>query len=204
VPPPLPPPRPPTPIALKPATSPPLAAIAAAAAAAKRPSITPANGRRPSVKPAPTDDDGGPQTERTPPEELTLDIEALERAAAAADAASSAFKPASDLPPPPSNLFREKTATGSYRSLSQPPPSTSPAPTPGPSKPVPKAPAAAAAAASAAERRYAPTRPASIFGQARPQQGKTIFGEDLISDKSLDEVILSYLADDLDPPSDKK
>jgi hypothetical protein len=52
-----------------------------------------------------------------------------------------------------------------------------------------------------AERRYAPTRPAAIFGQTKPQQGKSIFGEDLISDKSLDEVILSYLADDLD---DKK
>ena len=51
---------------------------------------------------------------------------------------------------------------------------------------------------AAAERRYAPTRPAAIFGQGRPQQGKSIFGEDLISDKSLDEVILSYLAEDLD------
>jgi len=44
--------------------------------------------------------------------------------------------------------------------------------------------------------RYAPARPAAIFGQARPQQS-SIFGEDLISDKSLDEVILSYLAEDL-------
>ena len=50
--------------------------------------------------------------------------------------------------------------------------------------------------------RYAPARPAAIFGQARPQQGSSIFGEDLISDKSLDEVILSYLAEDLD--SEKK
>src|SRR5215472_6743286 len=59
-------------------------------------------------------------------------------------------------------------------------------------------------AVAAGDRRYAPTRPASIFGQARPQQGKTIFGEDLISDKSLDEVILSYLADDLEPPPAEK
>lgn len=50
--------------------------------------------------------------------------------------------------------------------------------------------------------RYAPARPAAIFGQTRPQQGSSIFGEDLISDKSLDEVILSYLAEDLD--SEKK
>ncbi len=40
-------------------------------------------------------------------------------------------------------------------------------------------------------------RPAAIFGQARPQQS-SIFGEDIISDKSLDEVILSYLAEDLE------
>ena len=55
-------------------------------------------------------------------------------------------------------------------------------------------------AASAATR---PTRPGVDFGQARPQQGKSIFGEDLISDKSLDEVILSYLAEDLDGDSKK-
>ena len=49
--------------------------------------------------------------------------------------------------------------------------------------------------------RYAPARPAAIFGPpARPQQAPTssLFGEDLISDKSLDEVILSYLAEDLE------
>jgi hypothetical protein len=67
----------------------------------------------------------------------------------------------------------------------------------GPPKKVPSSPT---------EARYAAARPAAIFGQARPQQGSSIFGEDLISDKSLDEVILSYLAEDLEPssPSDKK
>lgn len=65
-------------------------------------------------------------------------------------------------------------------------------------------PAAAVARGTSGERRYAPTRPASIFGQARPQQGKSIFGEDLISDKSLDEVILSYLAEDLEGEINKK
>ncbi|WP_394832853.1 hypothetical protein LVJ94_40765 [Pendulispora rubella] len=57
-------------------------------------------------------------------------------------------------------------------------------------------------AAAGSEGRYAPARPAAIFGHARPQQGSSIFGEDLISDKSLDEVILSYLAEDLE--ADKK
>jgi hypothetical protein len=188
--------------------TPPIAVHVPPVPAGKRQSVVPvaassANGRRPSVKPAPSDDDGGPQTERTPPEELTLDIEALERAAAAADAATQTFKPSSDLPPPPTNLFREKTATGQYRTLSQPP---APGSAPPPPAPIPKAPPLPPAkpVAPTAERRYAPTRPASIFGQARPQTGKTIFGEDLISDKSLDEVILSYLADDLDPPAEKK
>jgi hypothetical protein len=52
--------------------------------------------------------------------------------------------------------------------------------------------------------RYAPSRPASIFATTRPQEGASIFGEDLISEKSLDEVILSYLAEDLDGPAEKK
>ena len=52
--------------------------------------------------------------------------------------------------------------------------------------------------------RYAPSRPAAIFANTRPQEGASIFGEDLISEKSLDEVILSYLAEDLDGPGEKK
>lgn len=44
--------------------------------------------------------------------------------------------------------------------------------------------------------RYAQTRPANIFSAA---QGSTsIFGGDLVSERSLDEVILGYLAEDLD------
>ncbi len=162
-----------------------------------------------------------PMTERNP-HELTLDIDALERAAAAAETSSPVFKPASDLPPPPTNLFREKVATGKYRTIpptasgssppgapprpaigssdkrgaTQPPPNAS-ANTPGAPSP------GASPGAAPGTKRYAPTRPASIFGQSRPQQGKTVFGEDLISDKSLDEVILSYLADDLEPPAKK-
>jgi hypothetical protein len=55
---------------------------------------------------------------------------------------------------------------------------------------------------SAPPGRYAPARPASIFGQ---QRGKSsLFGEDLVTDKSLDEVILSYLAEDLEQAPKKK
>jgi hypothetical protein len=47
--------------------------------------------------------------------------------------------------------------------------------------------------------RHAQARPAAIFTPAKPSgQQSSIFGEDLISDKSLDEVILSYLAEDLE------
>ena len=42
------------------------------------------------------------------------------------------------------------------------------------------------------------TRPASIFATNKPTQGSSIFGEDLISERSLDEVILAYLAEDLE------
>ena len=156
-----------------------------------------------------------PPTIRQPQDEgVMLDIGALERAAAASNAAP--VRALSDLPPPPPNLFREKVGTGKYRippadASPHPPSSTSASPHhaaaahPAPPKAhsarppnaVPRKPSQSALAA-ASERRYAPTRPASIFGQARPQHGKTIFGEDLLSDKSLDEVILSYLSEDLE------
>ena len=48
--------------------------------------------------------------------------------------------------------------------------------------------------------RYAPARPAAIF-TAPPDPG-SIFGGSSISEQSLDEVILSYLAEDLDGTSD--
>jgi hypothetical protein len=117
----------------------------------------------------------------TEAEELTLDIEALERAAAAVDDSPPTPRTSSELPPPPTRLLREKAGN-----------------TPRPPAPAVRGPPPLPNAAGAPERRYAPTRPASIFGQARPQQGKSIFGEEVLSDKSLDEVILSYLADDLD------
>jgi hypothetical protein len=158
----------------------------------------------PLAKAMPSDAEAPPTVRQPPQEELSLDIDALERAAAAANAVSPMLRSASDLPPPPANLFRERTASGKYR-ITPSPQSTSQGPSGHASQrmpgPVP-ARRSQTAAAAVGERRYAPTRPASIFGQARPQQGKTIFGEDLISDKSLDEVILSYLAEDLD--TDKK
>ena len=43
--------------------------------------------------------------------------------------------------------------------------------------------------------RYSMTRPASIFATSKPSND-SIFGEDLLSQRSLDEVILSYLVED--------
>ncbi len=149
-----------------------------------------------------------PQTLRQASEELALDIDAVERAAAAASTSSPSLRVSADLPPPPANLFREKPAAGKYR-VTSPPHAIAAGPiaarTPASAQvPAPKVARAPGGGerGERGERRYAPTRPASIFGQARPQHGKSIFGEDLISDKSLDEVILSYLAEDLD--GDKK
>ena len=72
----------------------------------------------------------GPATIRTQmPEELMLDIDALERAAAAAAAGDSPLlRGASDLPPPPANLFRERKTTGKYKvTPRRPPPPSTPA-----------------------------------------------------------------------------
>ncbi|MFW6051433.1 MAG: hypothetical protein ACODAU_09675 [Myxococcota bacterium] len=47
--------------------------------------------------------------------------------------------------------------------------------------------------------RYQPTRPAQPRGPVpEPKPAESIFGSDLLSEKSLDEVILSYLAEDLE------
>jgi hypothetical protein len=181
------------------ATVPTPAPAPAVVAAPRPPSLTPPPADR--TDPGVTDLDAPPTLRQPPPAaaELTLDIDALERAAAAS-AASPLLRAASDLPPPPANLFREKTTTGKYR-LTPVPPEAAKAPSVPPGPPAPKGTPPVRRPSqipAAAERRYAPTRPAAIFGQGRPQQGKSIFGEDLISDKSLDEVILSYLAEDLD------
>lgn len=166
-------------------------------------------------------------------EELTLDFAALERAAAQAPVPPPPTATGqNDLPPPPANLVRklggpatQEAGTGRYRTLKREEPESEPAmrvaapPTPSapvaspkppsqrPRKGAPKPsrserPPPTAAQPATAEGRYAPSRPAAIFGQARPQQS-SIFGEDLISDKSLDEVILSYLAEDLSSDAKK-
>jgi hypothetical protein len=157
---------------------------------------------------------------------IDLDLDALERAAA--EAQTPFFQQIQDLPPPPAAVLGSKRgSTGGYTSVRSPVPPAGAghndrAQIPGPGlapRPaaafssaveagsgaparVPHLPVPPLAASSAG--RYAPSRPASIFATTRPQEGASIFGEDLISEKSLDEVILSYLAEDLDGPAEKK
>jgi hypothetical protein len=161
--------------------------------------------------------------------ELTLDFDALERAAQ--DAVSPSLFHSSDLPPPPKNLFAKEPGTGgAYRAVETdprhdaraeasgrsdareetapraprshappPPPSTRGDKSPQPGRTAPSR----APASRPGEARYAPARPAAIFGSTQRPPPQSIFSDELVSDKSLDEVILSYLAEDLEPPRRK-
>ena len=145
---------------------------------------------------------------------IDLDLDALERAAA--EAQTPFFQQIQDLPPPPAAVLGKRPAssgysvTPSYESsfttgplISSSPQVGRPAP-PAPGRvPPPPAPQSLKIDPTSSGR-YAPSRPAAIFATTRPPEGASIFGEDLISEKSLDEVILSYLAEDLEGPTDKK
>ena len=157
--------------------------------------------------------------------ELTLDFDALERAAQ--DAVSPSLFHSTDLPPPPKNLFAKEPGTGgAYRAVeadprhdareeaggrtfaAEEPGSRSgrqapPASTRGDKSPQPARVSTRAPASRPGEARYAPARPAAIFGSTQRPQPQSLFSDELVSDKSLDEVILSYLAEDLEPPRRK-
>ena len=156
-----------------------------------------------------------PSSGAEPTIDLDLDLDALERAAA--EAQTPFFQQIQDLPPPPAAVLGKRPATSGYSVTASyegafatpPPPMPGPQvgriapPAPGrvPPPPVSSPPPKLDPTTSG---RYAPSRPAAIFATTRPPEGASIFGEDLISEKSLDEVILSYLAEDLEGPTDKK
>jgi hypothetical protein len=142
-----------------------------------------------------------PAAHRSEPS-IDLDLDALERAAA--EAQTPFFQQIQDLPPPPAAVLGTKRSQSSGSTAGTPSPGgysvrSPPAPAPTPAVRVRPSPSPAAMPG-----RYAPSRPAAIFATTRPQEGTSIFGEELISEKSLDEVILSYLAEDLEAPGDKK
>lgn len=99
----------------------------------------------------------------TPPKSAPVDIDALERAAAALSAQ------APGLAPPP-------TAKGS---------------------PSPNPPVSSLFAAEASSAIYQATQPVESRPRV-PKQNESLFGADILSEKSLDEVIMSYLAEDLE------
>jgi hypothetical protein len=164
---------------------------------AEEPQRAPASakpGRHPSFRPA---------AAQRPPlsESLELDLEALERAAEQTN--SPVYQQLRDLPPPPATLLRPSASRNtSYRSVTPQAPQMIKEPARhAPSKDAPPSPEPASR--SDKDHRYSHSRPASIFGPTRPLEGSSIFGEDLISEKSLDEVILGYLAEDLEPSAKK-
>ena len=113
-----------------------------------------------------------------------IDLNELEKAAASA---ARALREPSGAPPRPSS-----------RPASIRPPSLRPAP-PRPSRPPgPQSGPPSAKLSRPPPGKYAATRPASIFATSKPPSASSLFGEDLISERSLDEVILSFLAEDLD------
>jgi hypothetical protein len=116
---------------------------------------------------------------------VRVDIDVLERAAAEGAQSPSLFQPSGDMPPPTAAMLSTKRPQGSYRAL-QPDQTIEPSAS-----------------------RYVPSRPAAIFASARPAEGGNVFGEEMISDKSLDEVILGFLAEEFatnpsDDPDDGK
>jgi hypothetical protein len=139
------------------------------------------------------------------PTEPALDVAALERAAAAVAGTAPLLRADDPLPPPPASVPPAHKPRGEYHDVqhkphrpSARPPSARASEAPRPA-PRPSTPPGTGKAGQTG--RYSTTRPASIFATSKPTQG-SIFGEDLISERSLDEVILSYLAEDLD--ADKK
>lgn len=135
------------------------------------------------------DDEPSAPTPADPPSRPALDVDALERAAAALERAPS-FVPGAPAPP-----------SGS-RPAARPPsaPKIPAAPSASPSRarldPTPVS-AVSTGARPAGGALYQATQPAAARPRA-PKATDSLFGAEILSEKSLDEVIMSYLAEDLD------
>lgn len=110
------------------------------------------------------------------------------------------------IPPsvPPASREAIDMAVGSISQLAN----TVPVPQPAPAPVAPDGPRARKSGAPQRKSRtpLAPStsnaRPSSRYGSAPAKTARSIFGDGVISEQSLDEVILSYLAEDLDGPSE--
>lgn len=133
-------------------------------------------------------------------EESGAATERLAVAPASNATASVTFFNASDLPPSPKDGFPKEGSTAKYPAVAPGVDAPQPRAAAGPSRHPSSQGIVTPPAAPHAETRYAPARPAAIFGSgARLATPTTAVPDALFSDKTLDEVILSYLAEDLDP-----
>lgn len=103
-------------------------------------------------------------------------------------------------PPPQLDVDALERAAASFESTSTAGGITSPGavPTPKDPPPGPVAPRTSTASSSGRYQATTPVKP-TVPKPAPPPRSDSLFGEGLLSEKSLDEVILSYLAEDLDP-----
>lgn len=152
----------------------------------------------PAPSPVAESEDVEPPTTReqappVPAQELTLDFDALER-----DAGPSPVFIPTDLPPPPERLFARQPRSGAYRAAEIPTREESLAPAPPRTRSERPPPPSARGMRSRSERPPAP-RPTAPPLPLKPHDGLPS-RDDSIREKSLDEVILSYLSEDLDPP----
>jgi hypothetical protein len=204
-----PPPPPPPPAAAQRSPSRPAAPAMPAPSASSSPPVRKPTPGRPALNALRSEGappDAGYHARMQP--ERPVDLEALERAAQ--EVQTPFFQQMQDLPPPPAAVLAKKPS-GSHSSTTFRAVSPESGPRSHSSHPSPPSHSSHSSHSSSSEPpgtaspgRYAQPRPAAVFGSTRPAEGVSIFGEDLISEKSLDEVILSYLAEDLDTPSEKK
>jgi hypothetical protein len=162
-----------------------------------------------------------PSDEARRAEQRSAELSTLERVAVEARRSPSVIPPygqgQGDLPPPPASVLQKPALEGGYSEVAPtnetrrrtapptiPPPPVAPAEPPVSHPPEPERRGAEPAPTRQGSGRYSVSRPTSPFAASRPPEGRSIFGEDLISEKSLDEVILSYLAEDLDTTPPKK
>jgi hypothetical protein len=132
-----------------------------------------------------------------------LDVASLDTAkprVSRPEAAQSAASDATDVAPPPGAVPVGASVNGSVAESGKQP--TAPRRSTRPPRRGSKSKPPGTPGDAGAVGRYAPPRPAAIFGDAQvPPDSRSIFGDNVISEKSLDEVILSYLAEDLDSGS---
>lgn len=124
-----------------------------------------------------------PAPSASPPKTAAFDL----------DVASLDVNPPAKAPPP-------SPSARPPRKSSQPPPRKSRPPIPNRPEPPQRASGPAVAAASSEGSASAPSRPQARPAAAPPSNARSIFGDGVISEQSLDEVILSYLAEDLEEP----